>query len=401
MSDTPSVSAGSPRRKSSLPLILVVGLVGIGIAGVVYWNVQSRSPAGSIPAEVAEKLTGLGLAPLANKLDAAFVDANGDLVADAPVDPSAWVDPAEILFSYIGDKAGDWALFMGQVSAAVGRPVRYVDYRADEGTTAEDAFEQQLWDLRHGKLHVLGLTTGQVPMAVNVAGFVPVGKVANEKGESSYQIAFAVSAAGPIQSLTSLKEGRGYEMLMILPSSNSGYKAPLILLRDQGILPGKHYSWWWARSNEGAVRILSEAETARSKTSIAPFSSDTLDRFLDKDPGLKEKIRVIARLGSYPRATIGLTHQLKPELAEKLTTAIRSVDLKAAGMAARLGADAAKFAPVDYAKDFAAVIEIDNATQTRHVLVDPKSRPVEEPAGDGEPPVSEPAAVAEPAADQG
>jgi phosphonate transport system substrate-binding protein len=36
----------------------------------------------------------------ASALDARFVDADGDLVADAPKDPKQWVDPATLIFAY-------------------------------------------------------------------------------------------------------------------------------------------------------------------------------------------------------------------------------------------------------------------------------------------------------------
>jgi hypothetical protein len=45
-------------------------------------------------------VAGLGLAVQAFALDPRFKDADGDLVADPPSDPSQFVDPAVFIFSY-------------------------------------------------------------------------------------------------------------------------------------------------------------------------------------------------------------------------------------------------------------------------------------------------------------
>ena len=78
-------------------------------------------------------LAPVGLAqdcPNRGLLDVMYCDADGDLVADAPTDPSQWVDPDTLFFAYtpVEDPAiyeDVWDPFIQHLAQVTGKNVRF------------------------------------------------------------------------------------------------------------------------------------------------------------------------------------------------------------------------------------------------------------------------------------
>src|SRR5262245_12279254 len=146
--------------------------------------------------------TFLAKAAQEQKLGASYVDADGDLVADAPGDPDKLQKVDEIGFCLV---AGDdpqktqeeWQDFFQALEKATGKKVTY---RADLET-----LDAQLAALRDGTLHVTAFSTGEVPLAVNTAGFVPVASPADAEGKYSYEMEIRVPASSSSRSPADLK----------------------------------------------------------------------------------------------------------------------------------------------------------------------------------------------------
>ncbi len=101
-------------------------------------------------------------------LDERYCDRNGDLVADAPTDPSQWVDPDTLIFAYVllGDPAPykeAWSDFLEHMEKVTGKKVLFFPAPSSEA---------QIEGMRSDFLHVAGFHTGANPLAVNCAGFV-------------------------------------------------------------------------------------------------------------------------------------------------------------------------------------------------------------------------------------
>src|SRR5207342_2174500 len=125
----------------------------------------------------------------------------------------------------------EWQDFFLALEKATGKKV---SYRA--GIETLDA---QLAALRDGTLHVTAFSTGEVPVAVNTAGFVPLASPADAEGKYSYEMEILVPAASGSRSPADLK---GKRVAFTAMSSNSGAKAPLVILKDQfQLLPGRDY----------------------------------------------------------------------------------------------------------------------------------------------------------------
>ena len=86
-------------------------------------------------------------------LDKRYCDNNGDLVADTPTDPSKWLDPDTLIFSYtpVEDPAvyeNVFTEFMAYLGKKTGKKVKW--YGAD-------SYASQVEAMRSGRLHVAGL----------------------------------------------------------------------------------------------------------------------------------------------------------------------------------------------------------------------------------------------------
>src|SRR5262249_3137991 len=124
-----------------------------------------------------------------------------------------------------------------------------VTYRADLET-----LEAQLAALRDGTLHITAFSTGEVPLAVNTAGFVPLASPANAEGKCSYEMEILVPAASSIRSPADLKSKT---IAFTAMSSNSGAKAPLMILKDQfRLLPGRDYTHVMTGSHQRSIQGL-------------------------------------------------------------------------------------------------------------------------------------------------
>jgi phosphonate transport system substrate-binding protein len=83
-----------------------------------------------------------------------YTDADGDLIADIPTDPSEWIDPDTLIFAYtpVEDPAvyaEVWAGFLDHMSEATGKNVQFFPVQSNAA---------QIEAMRAGRLHVAGST---------------------------------------------------------------------------------------------------------------------------------------------------------------------------------------------------------------------------------------------------
>ena len=107
--------------------------------------------------------------PNRGELDPMYCDANGDLVADTPSDPSKLKTPNTLVFTYtpVEDPAvyeRVFKPFTDHLAQCTGK--RVVFYQVQSNAAEIEA-------MRSGRLHVGGFSTGPTAFAVNIAGAVP------------------------------------------------------------------------------------------------------------------------------------------------------------------------------------------------------------------------------------
>ncbi len=344
----------SPMRL--LILLVLVAIASVGIA-VAFWPSEA-----AVRKEADERtLRAFGLTrSVENRLAATFADADGDLVADPPSDPAALRDPEVIVFSYVA-KQGDgeehrapWEKLVADLAARAGKTVDHVVF---------ETTDEQLRALRDGRLHVTGFNTGSVPRAVNACGFVPVCTLGRADGSFGITTKIIVPQDSPMQTVRDL---RGRKLTFTEISSNSGFKAPAVLLwKDFGLAPDRDYAWGFSYGHEESIRGVASGELA-----AAAVASDMLARALgDPDESRRvpaEKVRVIYSSERFPPAAIGYAHDLVPELAEAIRKTLLEFAWAGTGLETAFGSDATQFVPVSYKDDFAVIRRIDDTLGSPH-----------------------------------
>jgi phosphonate transport system substrate-binding protein len=335
-------------------LLMLVALLVLGVAVALLWVSVVRNPtnAKEYEQEVNQRsLQTVGFTDSRrSKLSDRYTDADGDLVADPPKNDKELLDPAVLTFSFIAVEDPShfkeaWKDFVTYLAKETGKKVNYLEVNNSE---------DQLKALRDGKLHVAGLNTGLVPAAVNQCGFVPVSTLGNAEGKGVYQVEIIVRPSSTIQQVSDL---RGKSLALTEIGSNSGYKAPLVILkRDFGLLPFKDYLILYSGGHEQSI-----AGIARGEFEAAAVANDVLARQLN-DTIKPDQFRSIYKSPSFPRAAMGYVYNLKPDLAAKVKNALLKYDWKGTSLEKAFApAGETKFVPVNYKTDWESVRTIDDA----------------------------------------
>jgi phosphonate transport system substrate-binding protein len=332
---------------------LVTTVVILIVAAAAYWygvnSVKILEPP-------ALQLVGLD-DPVEHRLSSQYTDADGDLVADPPQDINQWIDPPTINFSYLAteqDRYADvWANFVDFVGQYCNRTVTFVH---------QDSVDGQLRAIQNGELHVAGINSGSVPLAVNYCGFVPMCSFGNNGEIATYTMKIIARSDSTVRKLENI---RGRQLALTNPTSNSGWKAPMILLlREYKLKPLLDYDIVGLRTHADAINAIAAGEQK-----IASVASDELA--LAQSVGLINKDDYVEIYESDPfcNNVLGYVHNLKPELAETIKKAIYEFDWKDSKLADQfIKIGASQLVPVDYKKDFKLIRHIDNAMGRRHAI---------------------------------
>jgi phosphonate transport system substrate-binding protein len=274
-------------------------------------------------------------------------DKDGDLIADSPEDPKQCINPDVIQFSFVASETesvpeDSWKELFAALKKKSGHEVKYVHF---------NTAEEQLAAMRKGELHIAGLNTGLVPAAVQQSGFVPLCTFGHDDGSYGYTMQVIVPADSPIKKLTDLK---GHKIIFTRPDSNSGCKALLMTLKNQGLQPDRDYEWGFSTDHEKSIEgVVSKQYEA------APVASDILKRMEEEGKVDEKAIRAVYESDRFPPATIGYVYNLTPELRTAIRETLVGFGLKDTSLAGKMGKDATKLVPVDYKKDWDSARQID------------------------------------------
>jgi phosphonate transport system substrate-binding protein len=287
-------------------------------------------------------------APPAAALDVRYVDTDGDLVADTP---TKTVDPPMLIFAYTpGEDPASyqrvWDDFLQHLEKTTGKHIRLF---AAQNNPA------QIEAMRAGRLHIAGFGTGTVPIAVNCAGFVPFAIMGGEKGILGYEMEIITYPGSGIREPADLK---GRKLAFTSPTSNSGFKAPSVLLRSEfGLEAGKDYVAVFSGRHENSVLGV-----AYKDYDAAAIANEVMHRMIARDVVKKDQMVTVYKSETFPTAAFGLAHNLDPAVVAKVREAFFSYPWAGTGLEKEFSSlGVSKFVPITYQKDWAVVRKVDAA----------------------------------------
>jgi phosphonate transport system substrate-binding protein len=345
---SPPPAANLARLTGTIVLVCLVAAVAY-LLGVSGYNQPQKAP-----------LYELGMdLPVENKLDAKYQDADGDLVADAPTDAAAWIDPPTIRFAYLAADqehyAKLWKPVLDKLSRACWRPIEFV---------AQQSPDDELAELQNGGLHLAGINSGSVPVAVNQCGFVPLVSFGKDGKLATYTMKIIARSGSGIKQVDDL---RGKRLALTDPTSNSGWKAPLLLLlRKFGLQPIVDYDIASTGSHAASIHALAAGEQ-----NVISVASDELQLAEQQGVIKSADYNLVFESPSFCNNTFGCPYNLKPELVAKLREGLLNLPWDDPDFAAAFSTiGATQFLPVAYQTDFSLIRDIDNAMgkRTRELL---------------------------------
>jgi phosphonate transport system substrate-binding protein len=369
MSSAPQ--SNPPQHSFSILRVLVLAVpLGIlcGWLMRTYWQsieAQTRNESESV---VLKQILNTDNTPK-SKLDSKFSDADGDLVADTPKDPAQQISPDVLVFSYIANPNAEnerdrWKGFADFLAKKTGKRVEVVSFKT---------IPEQLAALKDGKLHVTGINTGAVETAVNNCGFVPVCVPGRSDGTFGYQMKMIVPAKSDIKTLEDL---RNRTVAFTDRSSNSGYKAAIFILKEQGLLPERDYSWRFTTDHQESIKGI-----ARGELEAAPVAGDLLQGAVSRGEDIKETdFRVIKESEWFPPAALGYVYNLSPALAAEVRSAFLNFTISDSDLTKQFN-DSTRFVPVSFKIDFDLIRRIDDQVKSApdaSTIIEPASSPDED-----------------------
>ena len=280
-------------------------------------------------------------------LDEQYCDANKDLVADLPTDPSKLKDPSTIVFTYtpVEDPAVYAKIFdpfTKHLAQCSGKKVVFFQVQSNAA---------EIEAMRSGRLHVGGFSTGPTAFAVNVAGAIPFAVKGTEKEYQGYNLIVIVKKDSAFKTLADLK---GKRVAHTAPSSNSGHMAPMALFPNEGLAPEKDYKVLFSGKHDQSVMGVNGGDY-----DAAAVASDVFERMAHRGQVKEEDFRIIYRSPKFPTSSFAIAHDLKPELSKKILTCFYDYRFPKEMQEAFAGAD--RFFPIEYKKDWEVVRKVSEA----------------------------------------
>jgi phosphonate transport system substrate-binding protein len=241
------------------------------------------------------------------ELDAMYCDENGDLVADVPTDPKKQKDPSTLVFAYtpVEDPAVYANIFKPLIEYLKTCTAKNVVYYPVQSNSAE------IEAMRSGRLHIAGFSTGPTGFAVNLAGAVPFAAKGTAQSVRGYHLIALVKKDSPYQKLSDLK---GKRVAHTSPSSNSGNLAPLVLYPLEGLKPNDDYKPVMSGGHDKSVLGVASGDY-----DMGGVASDVYDRMVTRGTVKADDFRIIYKSPIFPTSSFAYAHDLKPELAKKIT----------------------------------------------------------------------------------
>jgi len=313
----------------------------------------------SLAKRVFALMLALFLAPLpAAALDQRFTDRDGDLVADIPTEAGQLVDPPVLIFAYtpVEDPAvyaRVWDGFLQHLARVTGKRVQFFPVQSNAA---------QIEAMRAGRLHIAGFNTGGTPLAVNCAGFRPMFIMAANDGDYGYRMQIITHPGSGVGKVEDLK---GKRLAFTAETSNSGFKAPSVMLRDAFKLEsGRDFTPVFSGRHDNSVLGVANRDYP-----AAAIASEVMRRMINRNVIRADQVSVIYESDRFPTTAYGVAHNLRPELQQRIGEAFATFAWPGSALAQEFGGQippGEKFLPITYKEKWELVRSVDTALGTSY-----------------------------------
>jgi phosphonate transport system substrate-binding protein len=285
-------------------------------------------------------------------LDARYLDADGDMIADIPTDPAQLVDPDTLVFAYtpVEDPAvyaEAWTDFITHMETVTGKTVQFFPI---------DSNAAQIEAMRAGRLHITGFNTGSNPLAVACAGFRPFAMMAAKDGSFGYEMEIITHPGSGIEKVEDLK---GKQLAFTSETSNSGFKAPSALLESvYGLKAGTDFEPVFSGKHDNSILGV-----ANKDYPAAAIANSVMTRMIERDVVKADQIVSIYKSETFPTTGYGVAHNLTPELQDKIKEGFFSFPWEGSSLAEEFSKSGEEqFIPITFKDNWSVIRQIDEAT---------------------------------------
>ena len=289
-------------------------------------------------------------------LDSRYTDADGDLIADIPTDPSKLVDPDMLIFAYtpVEDPAvyaEAWSDFLTYLEEKTGKKVQFFPVQSNAA---------QIEAMRAGRLHIAGFNTGSNPIAVACAGFRPFTIMAAADGSFGYEMEIITYPGSGIESVGDIK---GKSMAFTSQTSNSGFKAPSAILKaDYDMIPGRDFEALFSGKHDNSVLGVANKDYL-----AASIANSVMFRMISRDVITADQIVSIYKSQTFPTTGYGTAHNLTPELQAQIQDAFFSFEWEGSSLEEEFKRNGeAQFIPITFKEHWAVIRKIDAANDVSY-----------------------------------
>ena len=161
--------------------------------------------------------------------------------------------------------------------------------------------------------------------------------------------------------LASPKELEGKKIAFTEPTSNSGYKAPLAILKsDFNLEPDRDFTAVFSGKHDNSIIGI-----ANKDYDAAANANEVMFRMFDRNVVDRAKIRTIYKSDTFPTTGYGYVYNLSPTLVEKIKQSFFTFPWEGSALKAEFkGED--RFVPITYKKDWAVIRKIDAANGVKY-----------------------------------
>ena len=246
-------------------------------------------------------------------LDKRYCDVDGDLVADAPTDPSKFVDPSTLIFAYtpVEDPAvykEAWSDFLVHMEKVTGKNVVFFSVQSNAA---------QIEAMRSGRLHIAGFNTGSNPLAVNCAGFESFTIMASLTGHFGYEMEIITYPGSGIKKVEDI---RGKTLAFTSPTSNSGKKAPSAILKSNfNMIADRDFEPVYSGKHDNSILGVANKDYV-----AASIANSVKSRMIKRGVIKADDVITIYKSQTFPTTGFGYAHNLNPALKLKIQEAFFS-----------------------------------------------------------------------------